>query len=68
MFNGMTRTLKAAALPVSLPEPTAALTIRRKGFDWYLSVAQKQGMMHKLTVSDGCRMLQLGGVVFVCFT
>ncbi|MGD6808559.1 MAG: hypothetical protein ACQCN3_02560 [Candidatus Bathyarchaeia archaeon] len=67
MSEGMKASLKEASKPFEMPEPTAILMIRRKGYDWNLSECIKKRIPYKVTAGDGCRMLQMGSVVFVCF-
>lgn len=67
--SGMTASLKEASKPDPfLPEPTVAEMIRPKGYSWQLSNAKRQKIHFREQNFDGCDMLQIGCVVYVCFT
>jgi hypothetical protein len=60
--------LREATKAQEFPAPTLVLTIRPKGYEWQLFEAKRSKVPYKETVSETARMLQICGVVFVCFT
>lgn len=58
---------KEAANPAELTPSTLAVTIRPKGYEWQLKEAKRSRVPFKETISETSRMLQICGVVFVCF-
>ncbi|MGD6808213.1 MAG: hypothetical protein ACQCN3_00780 [Candidatus Bathyarchaeia archaeon] len=54
--------------PQGFPAPTVTQTIREKGYSYMIAKLRRDRVMHKETIVEGSRFLQVGGVVFVNFS